>query len=456
MPRGLCKTTIREMRKTILLMAALILTGTTLLAQNAIDLHSHAITGGYLDFIKANGAEMDEGFPIPAWDVEKHLAFMDKAGIQTSVLTMPAPQPWFGDAEAAAKVCRRFNEECAALKAKYPGRFRFCAALPLPDVGAALQEARYALEVLDADGVKLASNSYGQYLGDPALDTLMAYLNERNAVIIIHPHKPSAVNEQLIENVPLASYEYLAETTRTVLNMVANDVLVRYPNLKVVVPHCGSFLPNALPRFRSLLPVMVKQGYMQPVDVDANLLRLYYDLAGAPTDEALDALLTITTPDHILYGSDYPYVAEPVLIQGKNALQIRLAQHGLEPQDVFADNAKRLFGEDIPIRQRDERLVRLAEIEVEPSRLDEYLELAKEVGSVSTSVEPGVLTLFSMQDKSNPCIIYILEIYADQAAYQSHIQTPHFKKYKKGTAHMVKSLKLIDTEPLVGLEKLVK
>ena len=62
-------------------------------ASAQIDLHSHAITQGYLDYIKANDAEMDEGFPIPGWDVEKHIAFMDKAGIQTSVLTMPAPQP---------------------------------------------------------------------------------------------------------------------------------------------------------------------------------------------------------------------------------------------------------------------------------------------------------------------------------------------------------------------------
>ncbi len=75
---------------------ALIISFMTLLMAHAsaqIDLHSHAITQGYLDYIKANGAEMDEGFPIPGWDVEKHIAFMDKAGIQTSVLTMPAPQP---------------------------------------------------------------------------------------------------------------------------------------------------------------------------------------------------------------------------------------------------------------------------------------------------------------------------------------------------------------------------
>ena len=439
------------MRKT------LIISFMTLLLAHAsaqIDLHSHAITQGYLDYIKADGAEMDECFPTPGWDVEKHIAFMDKAGIQTSVLTMPAPQPFFGDAEASAKVCRKYNEECAALKARFPGRFMFCAALPLPDVPHALEEARYALEVLGAEGIKLATNSYGQYLGDPALDTLMAYLDAQKAVIILHPHKPSAANAQLIADVPLASYEYLAETSRAVLNMVAHNVLVRYPNLKVVVPHCGSFLPNALPRFRSLLPVMVKQGIMQPVDVDANLSRLYYDLAGAPTDDVLDALLTITTPDHILYGSDYPYVAEPVLISGKQVLEGRLASHGLNPQDIFTDNARRLFGENVPLRQYGERIVRLAEIEVVPEYLEEYLAFAKEVGETSVKVEPGVLTLFSMQTKENPCKIYILEIYADKEAYQSHLQTAHFKKYKEGTAQMVKSLKLIDTQPMVGMEML--
>ena len=426
---------------------ALLLMTTTLQAQ--IDLHSHIITPEYLAALERHNALLDEGFPIPSWDAERHLDFMNRAGITTAVLTMPAPQPWFGDAKEAASVCRSVNEECAMLKARYQGRFLFCAALPLPDIKAAIEEARYALDVLGADGVKLATNAYGQYLGDPELDTLMAFLNERHAVIIIHPHKPSAANAQLIANVPLASYEYLAETSRAVLNMIAHNVLVRYPHLKVVVPHCGSFLPNALPRFHSLLPVMVKQGIMQPVDVDANLARLYYDLAGAPTDDVLDALLTITTPDHILYGSDYPYVAEQVLIEGKKALAERLARHGLEPQEVFTDNARRLFGEAVPLRQQGERIVRLAEIEVEPSMLEDYMAFAKEVGETSMRIEPGVLTLFSMQSKEDPCKIYILEIYADRDAYQSHIQTAHFKKYKEGTAQMVKSLKLIDSNPLV-------
>ena len=104
---------------------------------------------------------------------------------------------------------------------------------------------------------------------------------------------------------------------------------------------------------------------------------------------------------------------------------------------------------DLQSQQYGERIVRLAEIEVEPAFLEEYMAFAKEVGETSVKVEPGVLTLFSMQAKEDPCKIYILEIYADKEAYQSHLQTAHFKKYKEGTAQMVKSLKLIDSNPLV-------
>lgn len=73
---------------------------------------------------------------------------------------------------------RHYNEACAKLKTDYPGKFLFCASLPLPDVDAAIEEAIYALDKLGADGIKLATNSRGQYVGDEALDPLMEVLNQ--------------------------------------------------------------------------------------------------------------------------------------------------------------------------------------------------------------------------------------------------------------------------------------
>ncbi len=285
-------------------------------AQNVIDIHCHNVLPEFRALLEQHNAALEETFPLPEWSEDAHLKFMDEAGISQSVLSMPAPQPWFGDAEECRRAIRSYNESCARLKAKYPDRFLFCASLPLPDVDAALREAVYALDTLGADGIKLATNSRGQYVGDAELDTLMQILNERKAVVILHPHKPSPVHEDIIATTPLAVYEYPAETTRAVINMISRNVPARYPDVKFVVPHCGSFLPLAIPRMKAVHPAMVSKGFMQEIDWEANLRNLYYDLAGAATPEVVHTLLTITTPDHLLYGSDYPYQPDQVLKAG--------------------------------------------------------------------------------------------------------------------------------------------
>lgn len=333
------------MKQIILALTAWLLGGTSW-AQSPIDVHAHIIPPEYREFLQRHGAELEETFPLPIWEAEKHLAFMDSANIQCTVLTLPAPQPYYGNTQESATFIRKINEIAAQVKAAYPGRFLFCAALPLPDVNAAIREAIYAIDTLGADGIKLATNSRGQYLGDEELDPLMEVLNERQAVIIIHPHRPTPYPENIIRTTPLAMYEYPAETTRAVTNMVARNILVRYPHLKVIIPHCGSFLPLALPRMQSILPAMVQQGYMQPIDWKGNLSRLYYDLAGNPTAEVIHALLTITTPNHILYGSDYPYLPDKVLQGNLEKLKATLAKDAsLAPfTDKFLwENASRLF-----------------------------------------------------------------------------------------------------------------
>ncbi|MCM1168484.1 MAG: antibiotic biosynthesis monooxygenase [Bacteroides sp.] len=93
-------------------------------------------------------------------------------------------------------------------------------------------------------------------------------------------------------------------------------------------------------------------------------------------------------------------------------------------------------------------IIRLSKIEVFPEYLDAYKEFATEVGEVSLRTEPGVLTMYAVAEKENPCRITILETYASQAAYQAHIASPHFQKYKQGTLHMVKSLMLSDQTAL--------
>ena len=93
-------------------------------------------------------------------------------------------------------------------------------------------------------------------------------------------------------------------------------------------------------------------------------------------------------------------------------------------------------------------MVRMSEIQIDPARLDEYNAILKEESEASVRLEPGVISIFPMYQREHPTAVRILEIYASRAAYQSHIQSPHFQTYKTKTLAMVTSLKLIDMETL--------
>jgi quinol monooxygenase YgiN len=94
-------------------------------------------------------------------------------------------------------------------------------------------------------------------------------------------------------------------------------------------------------------------------------------------------------------------------------------------------------------------LVWIAELEIDPAQLDAYTTALKEEISTSIRVESGVLTLYAVAAKDHPNQIRIFETYADKAAYETHVQSPHFKKYKSETQGMVRSLKLIETKPIL-------
>ena len=98
--------------------------------------------------------------------------------------------------------------------------------------------------------------------------------------------------------------------------------------------------------------------------------------------------------------------------------------------------------------QEKGQIVRLARLVIDSTQLENYKAALKEGIETAVRVERGVLTLYAVSEKNNPSHITILEIYANHEAYQSHLKTPHFLKYKNGTKDMVKSLELIETDPI--------
>jgi quinol monooxygenase YgiN len=101
------------------------------------------------------------------------------------------------------------------------------------------------------------------------------------------------------------------------------------------------------------------------------------------------------------------------------------------------------------VAQENNQIVRIAKLVIDSSHLENYKNFLKEEIETSVRVEKGVLTLYAVSEKARPTHFTILEIYADEKAYKAHLQTPHFIKYKNATKDMVKSLELIESNPLV-------
>jgi quinol monooxygenase YgiN len=93
--------------------------------------------------------------------------------------------------------------------------------------------------------------------------------------------------------------------------------------------------------------------------------------------------------------------------------------------------------------------VQIAEIEIDPAHLEDYKAAVREHIETAIRVEPGVLVLYAVSEKDNPTHIRVFEIYASTEAYRGHLEAPHFKKYKTVTEKMVKSLKLVQTTPVM-------
>lgn len=307
-----------------------------------IDVHAHFLPDFYRDALVDHGHAQPDGFPhIPEWSSVEHVAMMDRLGIATSLLSISSPGVHLGaDADTIA-LTRACNEEGRRVVADHPGRFGLFASLPLPDVGAAMAEIFHCSDELDVDGFALLTNVGGTYLGDPAFTPVFDELDRRHARVFIHPTSPPCW-EHTSHGRPRPMIEFLFDTTRAVVDLVLTGVVAEHPNIEFLIPHAGATLPMIADRV-SVFSMLL--GVDPAVDVLADLGRLHYDLAGYPIPRQLDALLTLTTLDHLHYGSDYPFTPEFAAVAGRE----RLAQAGVDGDPpgtllpTLLANTERLF-----------------------------------------------------------------------------------------------------------------
>ncbi|KAL3698698.1 hypothetical protein R1sor_012774 [Riccia sorocarpa] len=273
-----------------------------------IDTHCHFIPPFYLDILRAKGLDSG-GRAIPKWTPEEHIELLDTLGVETAVVSISTPGvhlPGF-DRDDARKLARDLNEYGHKISVEYPGRFLFFATLTLPDVEGAVAEAIYALDTLKAAGVILFANHEGEYLGSKKFDPLMAVLNEREAVVFVHPNKvPLAPVPDTVEDsgVPEFLIDFLLDTTRAASNLILKDVTGRYPNIKFILSHSGGFMPFAAYRIGGALSFLTKAPMPKVLGA---LQSFYVDTALSSSPSALPSTVAFVPHNHITFGSDFPF-----------------------------------------------------------------------------------------------------------------------------------------------------
>lgn len=277
-----------------------------LLRPAAIDVHAHFVTPRYRASALTHGAGQPDGLPaLPEWGPSAALKVMDDVGIAAALLSLSSPGTTFvSDPAERAELAAAINEDGAAIVAAHPDRFGLLATLPLPDVEAAVAGISHALDECHADGIGMLTHTDGVYLGDALLDPVLAALDERAAVVAIHPTSPCGW-EQVSFGRPRSIVEFPLDTTRAVINLALSGAFTRFPRIRWIVPHAGAALAVLVDRVdlfsRSITPTD------PPVDLLHELGRLHYDLAGVPLPRALPALLGLVKVSQLLYGSDFPF-----------------------------------------------------------------------------------------------------------------------------------------------------
>lgn len=267
-----------------------------------IDTHHHLIPPDYRKTLQKAGIDEAGGRALPDWSPEASLQTMAELDIGTAILSVSTPGTTFlSSAADAAALARDLNDYSAELAATQPDRFGFFATVPMPHLDASVAETVRALDDLRADGVVLLANNAGVYLGQDGQDPLFEALDQRRAVVFIHP---ADLPGPTVPGIPPFAADFLLDTTRAAYLLVRNGIRRRYPDIRFILSHAGGFVPYASHRMALAITADTARGWADSID---DFSSFYFDTALSSSAAALPTLLAFAKPGHITFGSDWPF-----------------------------------------------------------------------------------------------------------------------------------------------------
>ncbi|KZT12487.1 amidohydrolase 2 [Laetiporus sulphureus 93-53] len=280
-----------------------------------IDVHHHI----FPKTLSKSAQSESVGFKTPEenlpWSPELSLKAMDSLGVDVAILSLPAGLPPGPSGPENRKAAREFNIMAAQICKEYPERFGFFASLPIPsDAQAAVMELTYALDVLRADGVALAS-SYGEgaaatYIGDDSYDAVWEELDRRGTVVFLHGTQTPSSTPYPHPFLGIPITEVPNETFKAAAHLVVTGKKRRWSNVKIILAHLGGSLTSLAPRVARLSHYMGCE--LAPSEILEDFGSFYFDTALSAHETTLSAVESFAMPGHVLFGTDFPAVSVDV------------------------------------------------------------------------------------------------------------------------------------------------
>ena len=319
-----------------------------------VDCQSHVFPKEYAEIIRKNtgsvqAQEKDGTYLVSygeiykfmlntqVYDPKLKLKDMDAAGIDVSMVSTNIPGPERLLPELGIEGSRIINDYIAELCTKYPGRFYGLASLPLQDVPAAINELKRAVHDLDLRGIILYSHINGKPVDSPEFEPLYEQAEKLRIPLVLHPTVPTW-GDVIKQYSMIPMIGLMIDTSIAMLRIILSGILERHPDLLIVHPHCGGVLPYLMPRVEDQTEVKGRGRENIKASPGEYYRKVYMDLV-SPSALAMQYAYDFSDADHLLFGSDHPWVTIDTIMHHFNLLSISEN----DKAKILGTNACRLF-----------------------------------------------------------------------------------------------------------------
>lgn len=279
---------------------------------------------------------------------DARIAAMDAQGVDLQILSLTPPGTQPLDPADARTLSVRANDIAAEAVGRHPARLRAFATLPMADPKAAAAELERAA-ALGFVGAMVYGRTAETPLDDPRYDDLFAAAAALRQPIFIHPQIPSRTVREAVYSgfdprtdlaMATVGWGWHLEAAVAALRLIVRGTFDRHPDLQLVLGHWGELLLFWTDRADSLSGVA---GLDRKVS-DYVRSNIHVTSSGMFNPPLLRHALAVTTPDRLLFSTDYPF-QRPVRTDIEKFLTEFPAD---DDRDKFtAGNARTLFGIDV-------------------------------------------------------------------------------------------------------------